>query len=237
MRNGNSDSPKRVALVVIATGRYIEFVNDLIESAWQFFVPDHDLCVIVLTDAMKWPNQKALYFARDHEPWPGPTLHRYGSIYGHRGLLINFDYVFTIDADMRFVAKVGNEVLPSDRGIVAVEHQYFHGQSREMFTYERYPLSSAYIPEGGGDRYYAGGFQGGEAGLFLSVANFLSERITVDEFRGVTAKWHDESHWNWHLWHCPPSIILPPSYCSDEGNPVPDAKILALRKDHDAYRT
>jgi FkbM family methyltransferase len=65
----------------------------------------------------------------------------------------------------------------------------------------------------------------------------MAAEIDADLKRGVIAQWHDESHWNAYLAKEPPQVSLPPPYCwgEPEGCP-PGTRILALAKDHAAYR-
>lgn len=51
------------------------------------------------------------------------------------------------------------------------------------------------------------------------------------------AVWHDESHWNRYCIDHKPTTILSPSYCYPESWNLPYKKrLLALDKDHIAYR-
>jgi len=65
----------------------------------------------------------------------------------------------------------------------------------------------------------------------------LRERIAHDEHRGITAIWHDESHWNRYLIDVPTDIELAPLYCSPESWNTPGRRLVALDKNHAECRT
>ena len=64
----------------------------------------------------------------------------------------------------------------------------------------------------------------------------MAAQIDDDASRGITAIWHDESHWNRYLIDHPPEVALPPTYCCPESWSMAGRKILALDKDHAAMR-
>lgn len=218
--------PVSVALCVIATGKYHDYAQRMIDSARQYFLPDCDVTILLFTDGPPIPG--TVHCKAEHRPWPGPTLYRYHTMLAEVERLAQSDYVFYCDADMQFVQPVGREILGN---LTAVCHQYFCNQPRYKWTYETRPESRAYIPGNEGQHYYAGGFQGGRSQVFIEAMQTMRDAIDDDAQRGLTAVWHDESHWNHYLLYSrEPDVKLSPAYCTDEGNPVPDAKLLAKRK-------
>ena len=74
------------------------------------------------------------------------------------------------------------------------------------------------------------------------MSKVIADRVTDDLQRGVIALWHDESQMNRYLIDNPPTLSLTPSYCfAEEQMQNPDypyeAKIIALKKDHDELRS
>ncbi len=220
-----SDGPVSVALCVIATGEYRRFLPGLLESARRFFLPGHCVYPYVFGDGGYLCN--AYNWDIAHEPWPGPTLHRYHTILKAEPLA-SYDYIFYVDADCRFVGTVGNEILG---GLVGVIHQGQATQPRDIRAYETNRKSTACISRTEGRRYYAGGFQGGRSPDFIKAMQVIRGQITTDEANGITAKWHDESHWNRYLVDRPPDIALPPTYCCSDFDLLPNPKLLALTKE------
>ncbi len=222
----------RIALCVIATGKYGRFVRPLWESAQRFFLPGHEVRLFLFSDA---PAPVACeHVAVRHRPWPGPTLFRYHTLLEAANRLATFDYLYHCDADMEFVAPVGDEVLGP---LVAVLHPGFAGKPPCEFTYERRPESQAYVPPGAGRHYYAGGFQGGRSGEYLAAARSIRQAIDDDLRQNLVALWHDESHWNRYGLDHPPAVVLPPTYCCPQSWPMPGRKLLALDKDHAEIRS
>lgn len=232
---GNRSGPVSVVLCIIATGKYWDFLTDLLDSARKYFLPGCRVVYFVFSNRKPLHNLDPLEWRIvPNIPWPDPTLYRYHWILEAEKALHQHDYIFYCDADCRFVDIVSEKILGD---LVAVEHQGYIGIPPKQFTYERNPESAACIlPGQEAEHYYAGGFQGGRTGPYIAAMEAMRQAIDQDMAAGITAVWHDESHWNRYLIDHPPDVILPPSYCCDEGNRVPNAKLVALRKDHAAMR-
>lgn len=154
--------------------------------------------------------------------WPAPTLMRYHLFLNEEEILRNYDYVFYLDADMKVVDKISDEILGS--GLTAAEHPMYSLRKEYIPPYEPNPDSTAYIKrpgkiivdENGQKRfkplYYAGGFQGGPAEQFIEAMKTMKKNIDKDFDNNYTAIWNDESHWNKYLSENEPEIVLSPSY-------------------------
>lgn len=224
----------RIGLCVVATGRYIEFIEALWQSAAVHFLPGHERTLFVFTDSPERVPTGAVPVVTLHTPWPGPTLHRHRILLQSEAQLSPLDYIFQCDADMRFVGRVGDEILGP---LTATLHPGFYRSHPDLCSYERRPESLAFIPYGAGRHYFAGGFQGGAAPVYLKAAAELARRVEQDACVGVTATWHDESHWNRLLLDRPPEVILSPSYCYPEGWSLEfEPRLLALNKDHAVFQ-
>jgi histo-blood group ABO system transferase len=163
------------------------------------------------------------------------AIRRYPIFREHAAIFADMEYVFYLDADMRVVGKVGEEILGD---LVGTLHPGFHDKPREKFTYERRAESAARISPDEGIRYYCGAFQGGCTASYLKAARTMAEWIDADEARGITAVWHDESHWNRYLIDHEPPVILSPSYCwyPDGRSKGFEGKIAVVNKDAAAMR-
>ena len=176
----------------------------------------------------------------EHEDWPIPTLKRYNYFVKEKDFISQFDYCYYLDVDMGIIDKVGDEVLGD---LVATMHPYQSFYPKEQRSYDRNPKSLACVPAGEeGEKYYAGGFNGGSTKEFLKMSEVIADRVTKDLENGVIALWHDESHMNRYLIDNPPSLSLTPTYCFAEeqmnnASYPYDAKIIALKKDHDELRS
>lgn len=240
----------KIGLLIIATNKYKQFVNPLLVSADKFFLPRHSVTYYVFTDSigyitsMQGIKNKIRTVLIEHKPFPYPTLHRYHWFTENESIFSKCDYLFYIDADMKFVQSCGDEMLGN--GITAVIHPGFKHLKREYYTYETNRRSTAYISDNEGKYYCCGGFQGGTTDGYLELAKKCSENIDIDEKNGITAIHNDESHYNRYLINNPPLKILSSEYCCPEewylkpdnlDEEVLNAKILALQKDHDAIRS
>ena len=155
-------------------------------------------------------------------PWPTPTLMRYHLFLNEEERLKDYDYIFYLDADMRVVAKISDEIL--GEGLTAAEHPMYSLKKQYIPPYEPNKNSTAYIPrpgkvipdENGTMRfkpyYYAGGFQGGNAQQFIEAMKTMKSNIDKDFNNNYIALWNDESHWNKYLSEHDPSIVLSPAY-------------------------
>ena len=233
----------RIGLCVIATAKYAQFLTPLLASVHKHFCPDHDVRLFIFSDQEpgdvfcgvdSWLKERLRWHLVPHRPWPAPTLYRYHTMLGAADALLGCDYVFYCDVDMRFVGRVGQEIF-GDR--VAVLHPGFWLLRREAFTYEFRPQSRAAVGIHEGLHYFAGGFQGGLAPQYVFAMQQMAAAIDADTARGITAVWHDESHWNRYLIDRPPDVILLPTYCTPESLLSSESKIVALDKNHQQMRS
>ena len=211
----------KTALLVIALGGdYRPYAKPLLESAQKYFIPHTP---IVWSDDDLWLPQGGIKISQRDLGFPQSTLQRYRLFYEQAGLLANYDQLFYTDIDMRFVAPVTYEDVCSD-GITATLHPGFVVQRYDQFgdivgthgTPEYRTKSTAAIPFGVSNRYFCGGFNGGEAKTFLKMADTLRQNIDKDTENNVIAKWNDESHLNHYLYYNPPAKVLTPSFCHPE---------------------
>jgi histo-blood group ABO system transferase len=225
----------KIGLLVIATGKYDQFIPMLYKSMKKYFLINHDVSMFVFTD-QEIPNKDGLLsFYHQHEPWPNPTLKRYHVFDKYKEELSRMDYLYYCDADMRFVSEIGEEILPNQEfKLVATEHPGFYGGRRG--TYETRPESTAYVSNIEGDCYYAGGFNGGTSEAFLKMSSTIKERVDKDLENDIVAIWHDESQMNRYFIDNKPKK-LNPSYCYPESWDLPfEKKLLALDKNHSEIR-
>ncbi len=242
----------KIALCVVATGKYHGFLEPLLESARRYFCCEHTVDFHIFSDH-SFSGQNVIYWPAIHQEWPGPTLARFSTMLTAKDHLSNYDYIYAIDADMRFSAPVGNEIFGK---LVATLHPWYHRKpvtliqkaictvfphrfmkKRSAYTYETRPESRAYISPDKGLHYFCGGFHGGQPLYWLAAIETMASWLQDDLSRGITPVWHDESAWNRYLIDHEPDVILPSEYCCPETHMLKDRKILALDKNHAAFRT
>jgi len=233
----------RIGVCIIATGpQYHGYVDPLLASLERYFLTRHVVDIHLWTDS---PHERRVKnrFPLIALEWPYPAVYRYHWILERLDCLLDYDYLFYIDADMRIVDTVDEAILST--GITAVEHPGFAFPETFRFPYDENPLSAAFVAR---QRYYASGFLGGSASEFARMARIIRDAVDADLRIGYIAIWHDESHYNRFLATEPPSLVLTPAYVYPEevlvsyGDPVARAawlsrwphdyepKILALKK-------
>lgn len=201
----------RIGLICIATGSvYQQYARQLHASSMRHF-PESQF--ILFSDMERNPGVE-YFFPIAAKGYPNETLYRYHTMLGAVETLQAFDQLFYCDADMEFVAAVGDIY---SEGLIATLHPGFATRNCRG-TPETRRESTAFCDKN--FNYFCGGFQGGSAWAYLYAAQTMKNCIDVDAQRGITAMWHDESHWNRYLAfyrHLGPLKVLSPSYCYPEG--------------------
>ena len=233
-----------IGVLVIATNKYIRFLEPLVESINKYFLTGHSVTVFCFTNIMDHVvPDNVILIEQEHMPWPLPTLKRFEIFYKHRDKYENIDILYYLDADMRINDYVGDEFLPGDKELVAVIHP---GYRRDFLqSFERRPQSHACV-DWNHYVYHCGGVQGGKKDSYLKACEILSNNILDDMKRQIVAIWHDESHWNKYLISNPDIYKeLDCDYCYPESQiedpnrwNLPYKKIIiALHKNPDELRT
>jgi histo-blood group ABO system transferase len=248
----------KIAICLVATGRYIQFVDKINDDLHRLFCRPHAIRVLLFTDGeIDFPNVSRYYTPRTG--FPGDTLHRYDYILKAQDELSQFDFIFYVDVDYRILEYVNLDTIVKDvskPGIVVTTHlfglqsEYHH--KNHVGSPDTNPKSTACIyPNEKMVSYFAGGFQGGTRERFLDMCRSISKNIAIDEKNGVMALWHDESHLNRYcVTHIPETILSPsfiyPEYCLQTENndrTCCDLRIHSIRpvmipldKNHDQVR-
>ena len=230
----------KICILTIATNKYIQFVERLLNNIEENFLNGHEIECLLFTDHEVEASDNVRVCQIDHEPWPMPTLKRYNYFVKEKDFILEHDYCFYFDADMRIDNPVGEEVLAD--GVVATRHPYQSLMDPSSQSFDRNPKSLAYVPfDQKTVSYYAGGFNGGKTESFMEMAEVIANNVNKDLEKGVVALWHDESHMNRYLIDNPPALQLTPTYCYAEefyGTDYPyEPKIIALKKNHNELRS
>ncbi len=117
---------KKIGLLIIATNKYIQFLDKLINSADKYFLTNYDVTYFVFTnkDIDIKSKRNIVKTEVEHKEWPWMTLGRYKIFTENSNILSNMDYLYYCDVDMLFVNNIGDEIL-SER--VATQHPGYYG--------------------------------------------------------------------------------------------------------------
>lgn len=235
----------KIVLNLIATNKYISFLDIICPSMENFFFPGHEIVALVHTNQEITENfldSERIKFIKnpiDHEPWPFTTLKRFHYFLSAREVLENSDYCFYIDVDSTFIGEISEEVLPESGMMGTIHPCLFNGPG----TPDRNPQCLAYIPPGSNNRYFCGGFFGGSSREFIEMSERIKSNIDQDLSNGIIAVWHDESHLNRYFFDNPPSRIFDHPFAVAENliQIQESSKVLFLDKStrggHDFFRS
>lgn len=235
----------KIAINVIATNKYLYFLDKLCHSISNNFDEYIKISIIVYTNMEIPPSvverNNRINFRRvhiEHEDWPYTTLKRFEYFMKDADFLLSCDYCYYIDADSMLVSKIDNDIFP-ESGMVGTIHPCLYNGTG---TPERNPDSKAFIPHEANNRYYCGGFFGGKSDQFIKMSREIMDNINDDLSRGIIAVWHDESHINKYFYDNTPEIILDHPFAVAENlTPIKEeSKILFLDKNviggHEFFR-
>jgi histo-blood group ABO system transferase len=223
----------KIAFLHIATNNYTVFIEPLITSIEKYFLPTIKKDYFVFTDNINLESSFQINKIEiEAKGFPGDTLYRYHYFNSIKSKLEEYDYIYYLDADMKVVSYVNEEVLSS---LLGVQHPGFVGKRG---TYETNSSSTAYVRPDEGEYYFCGGFQGGSAESYLKLSSTIAKNIDKDKSNDIMAIWHDESHVNRYLIDNKPTKVLNAGYCAPESLwKVPfKYKIIALDKSADEYK-
>lgn len=220
----------KIAILYICTGRYAQFFDGFYESAEKFLLSGMEKRYFVFTDQEQLTTAENVeLLIRPCRGFPEDSLFRFDRFLEIKDKLKDYDYTFFFNANMRFVAPVGEELL--EERLTAVLHPGYYDKPAWRYPYERNKQSKAYIPAHEENyHYYMGSLNGGRTADYLALAETCSRHIHEDWDKGIVACYHDESHLNRYLreHNCKP---LSPAYAYIEGKDLPfEQKILLIDK-------
>lgn len=214
---------KSLGLLTIATNGYVEYLPNLIQSASKHLNLFPKYCHYIFTDDVAAVEKLSKMYSEIHFKiteipsygWPEATLLRY-SIYSKHKELFDHEILMHLDSDMYFLNDVVFEVDPENwsSGMAFVQHPGFFKPRMYDFSsaavisrfrailvggygdWETNTKSTAYLPRKLRRIYFCGGAWFGFKEEFLKLCDVAGTNVEIDSQRGITAKWHDESHLN-----------------------------------------
>ena len=100
-----------IGLLIIATGKYKIFLDNLIKSADVFFMNEHEVTYYLFVDEIIdiESNRKIEQIIIEHREWPYPTLLRYKHFYDNNEKISKNDYLYYVDSDSVFIKQIPME--------------------------------------------------------------------------------------------------------------------------------
>jgi hypothetical protein len=224
-----------IGIICLANGPYSIFINNLIESCEEKFLPKYNKEYFIITDNEDAYSKKSncTTILKSRNGWPLDCLLRPKYSYELEDKTKHLDYTFFFNANIYIHSEVNEDILPDESGLVGVEHPHYTHRQNHLFTYDRNEKTNAYIPLGEGEIYYQACFWGGKTKNFMELSKTIEEWTEEDRQNGVEPVWLDESYLNKYFLLNPPKT-LSSMYAWPESFPIysntPPIKIIQLEK-------
>jgi len=229
-----------VGFLIIATGNYTIFLDNLIDSIEKFVLPNSRKYYNIFSDkdvVLSISNYKVHKI--EHKPFPYPTLNRFDFFCRYANKIVGDQLVY-IDADTLVTNYIGTEILTPR---TVTQHCGF---TKVRGTFESRPQSYCYVEKSYIGPYFGGGFYSFERREFFNLSAACLNMIRLDAGNNIVPIWHDESALNKYMIIVPPTRILSPSYHYPEnhesiyrlwgGEDTYTRKIMLLNKNHAGIR-
>ena len=254
--------PKKIAILITGTGKYAQLAMELIDSGRDNFCRRikeecRSVTYILFTDVDKEQLvplnyekhlKDIIFIKKKREGWPHDSMKRFHNYLNEKETLEKFDFIISMDADLRFIDRVELSEIYSD--LTAVLHPNYLKTVRWKLPFERlHPESKAYVSKMANCRYFTAAIWAGEQEHFIRALRTLVWQLDSDAERlgaNFTAVWHDESHLNrYFVDNHPTRILLPSYYYPEDAKNFPETyspiyhlpkKILALKKNYKIMR-
>lgn len=193
---------KTIGVLYICTAGYTIFWEDFYQSGEQYFFKDKnnykkEYFVFTDDENLKYKEKENVHLIyQEALKWPLITLMRYKIFNNSLSLIKNTDFLYFFNANILFNSPVNEDILPGDKDFSFLNHPWHIEHTPQNFAYERNPKSNAYIPEGKGSYYFAGGLVGGKTKPYLNMSKWIEEQTDGDFKKNIIPIWHDESYLN-----------------------------------------
>jgi hypothetical protein len=208
----------KVALFTMSFGKYDIFFDELYKSTKEFLLPNVEKKYFLFSDKQFENKDDLVQVYHEKMGWPYDTMMRFHLMSKLKDQLMEYDYMFFLNINMKAISPIGNEIIPNKENdfLMGCQHPLHYDWDLNRLPYERNPKSSLHIPYNQGTTYYQGCFNGGRTDKFLEMAEVLKQKIKQDHSNNIIPIWHDESALNWYYKDKNP-LTLPYSYIYPEG--------------------
>ena len=194
---------EKIAIVTIATGKYISLFENLKSTIFDKFLVDHEKTIFLYTDC-DYPETINVKVKKIlHLPWPLNTILRFNYFNTVIDELKQYDLIYYMDSDIIVNDLIDDEIIPKHNEIIAVQHYWYENL---IGTYEtKNEKSTAYVDENNLSvgQYCQACFFGAKTIDFIKMNSTLNKNVIQDFKNNTIAIWHDESHLNKYLLNVP----------------------------------
>lgn len=199
---------EKIAIISIATGKYISLFDNLQKSIFEKFLPNHEKTIFLFTDSdyCQYNNIKISKIL--HLPWPLNTLLRFHYIDTIIENLKQYDIIYYIDSDIIVHDVIDTEIIPNNLSEIVCSEHYW--EFKCLHPYENNKNSTAYVDINDikfNPQYCQACFFGSYKDTFLEMTHHLKQNINIDLKNNTISKWHDESHFNKYILDKPKKIL------------------------------
>lgn len=133
---------EKIAILTIASGKYINLFKNLHKSIFEKFLPNHEKTIFLFTDT-DYESDNVKVKKITHLPWPLNTLLRFYYFNKIINELNDYDVIYYIDSDMIVYDVIDCEIIPTENEIIAVKQYWYENL---IGTYETTnEKSTAYV--------------------------------------------------------------------------------------------
>lgn len=220
------DKPKlKVGILLVGIGKYIQFMESIIDLARKNFLPSCDKTFYIFTDqpdnSINELGDDIHLIYQQNLGWPLNAMWRNKifTLDKNWNLIKDNDYLFFFNADSLIVNEITEEeFLPTgDKDLIAVKHSVHRSIDINRLPFEKNENSSVCINESNKNKglgYFVSGVFGGKTNSFYETCNKICSFILEDLNKGIIPVWHDESVFNYIVHSSPDKFkILSREYC------------------------
>lgn len=179
--------------LLIATGRYKEYVKQCVQSIEKYFPKS----IIYLF------GDGEADFKIEHQPFPYVTLYRFHYFNQAREKLIG-EYFYFMDIDAKFVAEpdIQGDLVGTRHCAYFINDEDIPQETNKRSVFYNYKFK----------KYYGGGFFGGKREQFFELCKWCQIGIDKDISNGIIPVHNDETALNSYFTINPPTKELTPDY-------------------------
>jgi len=195
--------PENIAIIFIATNKYLNFFPRFYESVNKYFLPEISKTFFVFTNEPESPqvlvnDGDVIPIYAPHIVFPYINLFKFKFINSIKDILKYFSHIIYFDADTEVKSKVkSSQFFKFEQPLFAVQHYNFVKKINPK-QFEQNPQSKAYLktkPK----NYWQACFWGGKSEEFLEMTKILEEWTDKDIKNKIIPRWWDESYLNRYL--------------------------------------